>query len=110
MRMVVVLPAPLGPRKPTTSPRSTSKVTPSMAITGPKYLVRFWTEIIVSSRLCWRSNHADETGPGVPDGKESYTLQPLQWQDPGGRRLPAAAGRAGRDRRPRGEGPPRPDP
>src|SRR5690606_14002290 len=31
MRMVVVLPAPLGPRKPNTSPGLTSKLTPSTA-------------------------------------------------------------------------------
>src|SRR5262249_10521983 len=44
--MVVVLPAPLGPRNPTTSPRSTSKLRRSMAMTGPKYLLRFWTLIL----------------------------------------------------------------
>src|ERR671923_208286 len=31
MRMVVDLPAPFGPRKPTTCPRSTEKLTPSTA-------------------------------------------------------------------------------
>ena len=31
MRIVVVLPAPFGPRKPNTSPRRTSKSTPSTA-------------------------------------------------------------------------------
>jgi hypothetical protein len=31
MRIVVDLPAPLGPRKPSTSPRSTLKETPSTA-------------------------------------------------------------------------------
>src|SRR5262245_30621508 len=55
MRMVVVLPAPLGPRKPTISPRSTSKLTRSMAKTGPKYLDRFWTLIM----------------PGVPETKRA---------------------------------------
>src|SRR5262245_18505299 len=50
MRMVVVLPAPLGPRKPTISPRSTSNVTRSMARTGPKYLVSLSTWIMVPSR------------------------------------------------------------
>ena len=33
--MVVVFPAPLGPRKPTTSPRSTSKLALSTATMGP---------------------------------------------------------------------------
>src|SRR5262245_21130000 len=49
MRMVVVLPAPLGPRKPTISPRSTWKVTSSMAITAPKNFVRCWTVIMEAS-------------------------------------------------------------
>ena len=38
MRMVVDLPAPFGPRKPSTSPRRSSKLTPSTATTGPKPL------------------------------------------------------------------------
>src|SRR5262245_14834131 len=47
MRMVVDLPAPLGPRKPTISPGATAKDTSLMAVTGPYRLVRFWTSIIV---------------------------------------------------------------
>jgi hypothetical protein len=35
MRMVVVFPAPLGPRKPTIWPRSTLNDTSWMAVTGP---------------------------------------------------------------------------
>ena len=35
MRRVVVLPAPLAPRKPKTSPRGTLKLTPSTARRGP---------------------------------------------------------------------------
>src|SRR5690242_6543062 len=46
MRMVVVLPAPLGPRKPTISPLATWKLTWSTAWTGPKYFVTFSTSII----------------------------------------------------------------
>ena len=34
MRMVVVLPAPLGPRKPSTSPGLTSKLTSSTAVSA----------------------------------------------------------------------------
>src|ERR1700682_48634 len=34
-RRVVVLPAPLGPRKPKTSPASTRRSTPATASTGP---------------------------------------------------------------------------
>src|SRR5919198_996014 len=40
MRIVVVLPAPLGPRKPRISPRSTRKETSSIAVRPPKRLVR----------------------------------------------------------------------
>src|SRR6476661_7735356 len=35
MRSVVVLPAPLAPRKPKISPRATEKLTPSTALTTP---------------------------------------------------------------------------
>jgi hypothetical protein len=38
MRIVVVFPAPFGPRKPTTFPRSTEKEIASTALTGPKLL------------------------------------------------------------------------
>src|SRR5262249_22768030 len=40
MRMVVDLPAPFGPRKPSTSPRSTAKDTPSTARFAPKLFTR----------------------------------------------------------------------
>ena len=40
MRMVLVLPAPLGPRKPKASPGCTSKSTASTAVKSPKRLVR----------------------------------------------------------------------
>ena len=36
MRIVVVLPDPFGPTKPTTSPAGTSKLSPSTATTSPK--------------------------------------------------------------------------
>src|SRR5215210_5570284 len=45
MRMVVDLPAPLGPRKPRTSPRSTANERSLTAIFGPNALVRFCTLI-----------------------------------------------------------------
>src|ERR1043165_6408677 len=51
MRMVVVLPAPLGPSRPKISPARASKLTWSTAWTRPRRrsrndLVRFWTWII----------------------------------------------------------------
>ena len=45
MLIVVVLPAPLGPRKPNTSPVATSKSTPRTAWTSSKFLTRPWTAI-----------------------------------------------------------------
>src|SRR6185503_10441168 len=49
MRMVVDFPAPLGPRKPSTSPRSTENETSFTASFVPKLLTRFSTLIIPSS-------------------------------------------------------------
>src|SRR5256885_16975046 len=46
MRMLVDLPAPFGPRKPSTSPCSTENETPSTARLGPKVLTRFSTLIM----------------------------------------------------------------
>src|SRR4051812_117660 len=46
MRMVVDLPAPFGPRKPSTSPRSTLKEMPSTARIGPKAFTRLSILII----------------------------------------------------------------
>src|SRR5690349_4599227 len=45
MLMVVVFPAPLGPRKPNTSPTATSKFTPRTARTSSKFLTRSRTAI-----------------------------------------------------------------
>src|SRR3990167_1265557 len=47
-RIIVVFPAPLGPRIPTISPRLISKVIFWRALTGPKNLETFWKEIIPS--------------------------------------------------------------
>src|SRR5262245_10166605 len=49
MRMVVDLPAPFGPRKPSTSPRSTENETSFTASFVPKLFTRFSTLIIPSS-------------------------------------------------------------
>src|SRR5215472_9998651 len=47
IRIVVDLPAPFGPRKPSTSPRSTENEMPSTARLAPKSFTKFWTLIIV---------------------------------------------------------------
>src|SRR5919204_91320 len=49
MLIVVVLPAPLGPRKPNTSPAETSKLTPATASTSSKDLRSSLTSIGVSN-------------------------------------------------------------
>src|SRR5436305_1694344 len=48
IRIVVDLPAPFGPRKPSTSPRSTSNETSFTATFAPNALVRFLTLIMES--------------------------------------------------------------
>src|SRR3546814_4989902 len=45
--MVVDLPAPFGPRKPSTSPLATDKLMLSTAVNGPNCLTRFFMSIIV---------------------------------------------------------------
>src|SRR6266568_4414766 len=65
-RRVVVLPAPLGPRKPVTVPGSTSKLRSSTARTLPKNLVRFETTMRWCARRRapgWRVLHP--LGPPV---------------------------------------------
>ncbi len=51
MRMVVDLPAPLGPRKPSTSPFSTVNEMPSTARLGPKAFTRL--AILIIDVLKW---------------------------------------------------------
>jgi hypothetical protein len=47
IRMVVDLPAPLGPRKPRISPLPTEKETPLTAFFGPNSFTRFSTWIML---------------------------------------------------------------
>src|SRR5258708_34338114 len=51
MRMVVVLPAPFGPRKPGISPGSTERLPPPTAGKGPDGLARAPPAVIASGRL-----------------------------------------------------------
>jgi hypothetical protein len=46
-RMVVVLPAPFGPRKPVTWPGRTVKARPSTAVTAPNRLTSWSTSIMI---------------------------------------------------------------
>src|ERR1051326_2340644 len=52
-RMVVDLPAPLGPRKPVTRPGCTSKVRSSTAVVRPKRLLRC-SHLITAPTMAWR--------------------------------------------------------
>src|SRR5918997_6785037 len=61
MRIVVVLPAPLGPRKPNTSPRCTVKSTPSTATSRPKRLLS-------AVALMSGASPADASGAGAGPG------------------------------------------
>src|SRR6516162_576865 len=55
MRIVVVLPAPLGPMKPYTSPRSSFSVSRFRAYSSPYIFVRSRVSIIgVGPWYCWR--------------------------------------------------------
>src|SRR5690242_697325 len=77
--IVVDLPAPFGPRKPSTSPFGTIKETSSTAASGPKYLTRCRISNIparpaVTACLCLvlpdrapRRNGAEATLPVTPD-------------------------------------------
>src|SRR6185503_8492779 len=53
-RMLVVLPAPLGPRKPWISPAATSRLTPSTAVKAPYLLTRSSTRIMGASACAGR--------------------------------------------------------
>src|SRR5689334_20138560 len=77
--IVVDLPAPFGPRKPSTSPFGTVNETSSTAMSGPKYLTRCRISNIparpaVTACLCLvlpdrapRRNGAEATLPVTPD-------------------------------------------
>src|SRR5713101_8349642 len=52
MRIVVDLPAPFGPRKPSTSPFFTVNDTPSTAIVAPNDFRRFRTSIMQRKAVC----------------------------------------------------------
>src|SRR5579875_2113567 len=73
MLIVVVLPAPLGPRKPNTSPGATSKSTPFTASTSPKVFTRCSTTIAAAGvlpSLLARGDMLIDTidGPGATPG------------------------------------------
>ena len=68
MRMVVVLPAPLGPRKPNTSPRQTARSRWSTASSLPKRLV--------SPCVASTTGRSSQTGSGEGAPVEGGSLAP----------------------------------
>src|SRR3989339_551691 len=71
--MVVVLPAPLGPRKPTICPWGISKLTRSTAVRPPKRLVRSRASIMASG-------HRLQGGPSLY-GRVGRVESPLSVHD-----------------------------
>src|SRR3954466_3383514 len=64
MRMLVVLPAPLTPRKAVTRPGSAVAVKPSRTVTGPYCLLSWWNERVgMSVSSCGRAGLADTNDP-----------------------------------------------
>src|SRR5215204_333909 len=95
--MVVVLPAPLGPRNPCTSPVRTSSSSPSRARVGPKVLTSPEIEMAVAiagCRLLWRYDGRS------PASHATLVSRSCEWYRGGG-----AGGRRGRCRARRGGGP-----
>src|SRR5258708_10598958 len=83
MRIVVDLPAPLGPRNPSTSPFPTSKETPSTARFGPKDLLRFSTLLIAPLQNIYTDPHGLSEVPCATGGTGFYrNLHPDIRQSP----------------------------
>src|SRR5918995_2432038 len=97
MRMVVVLPAPLGPRKPNTSPRRTEKSMPSTATSSPKRLV----SALASMRADAAGSSREAGGSDITDRRyrRGLTPEPQVSVARSGRRLQPPGGHAGRRRR-----------
>src|SRR5436190_15434271 len=80
--MIVLLPAPLGPSNPKTSPRLTEKLTRSTAIFSPKRFTRSTTSIIAgdcSITLFLPSSELDHhSGEWLPGALQEALKQLLQ--------------------------------
>src|ERR1700741_3177749 len=70
MRMVGVLPAPFGPRKPWISPGATERLTPSTAVKDPYFLTSVSTAIMASGRLRPAMGLAVALGEGEVQGPQ----------------------------------------
>src|SRR5215831_19893486 len=70
--MVVVLPAPLGPRNPVTVPGRTVKLRPSRAVTAPKRFVS-WSTSITTGPPGTRRGTRGAAAPGIACGAAAGT-------------------------------------
>src|SRR5690625_2923907 len=86
IRTMVVLPAPLGPSRPKTVPRSTVRSTPSTAVVSPKRLTRPSASIagVFSMALTFRWDGAVPTDGGGrthrPNGQKAYGRATGRWK------------------------------
>src|SRR5271167_35656 len=72
--IVVVLPAPLGPKKPNISPGATAKLMPSTAVASPKRLVRRSTttsggSILFGYRQVYGGGPCAAAGAAAPEAR-----------------------------------------
>src|SRR4030095_908375 len=82
IRIVVVFPAPLGPRKPWISPGATSRVTPSTAVKDPYFLTRSRTWIIGSSDVLLASRAGPAGRPSAASLRERDLHRPRVLRGP----------------------------
>src|SRR5262245_36211127 len=76
IRMVVVLPAPLGPRNPSTPPRSTVKPTSSTAVMAPKRLQSPLTSRSIGCLLFTSQRRACPAPAARPNGDRRQSTSP----------------------------------
>src|SRR6187200_2876107 len=74
--IVVVFPAPFGPRKAKISPAATLKDTPSTAFTSPNFLTRFSTRIMVLSPGAFRLSPEGRVRSNRERVDDSHILPP----------------------------------
>src|SRR5208337_801104 len=77
-RTIVVLPAPLGPRRPYSSPSPTVKLISSTAVKCPNFLVKSLMEITASSVMnyCTYSQNSIKLQPVVNKPYDKERLRP----------------------------------
>jgi len=74
--MVVLLPAPLGPRKPKNRPRGTSNEMPSTATLFRNVLVRLRTTIAGPGGVLTGDKYPESDGRSIPVAEERYSCPP----------------------------------